>query len=231
MNPLEVGPPLPRAFAHNDNAQVSPLRAALALGFTAIEADVWLIDGELRVGHAREETDPGRTLGTVYLDPLAALLAEHGHVYDDRPLLLLIDVKTDARSTYLAVHAELAARPALLEHAVRVVISGNVDVAVMAAQPGRIATADAHVDRFWRIPSPVVGMVSSKWGPTLGWLPTLPLRRLALRTWVRGLSTLGRESRFWGTDATVWPLLADSPIDWIVADDLQALHDLLRARA
>lgn len=39
--------PLPRAHAHNDYEHARPLLDALDHGFTSVEADVWLVDGEL----------------------------------------------------------------------------------------------------------------------------------------------------------------------------------------
>src|SRR5690242_5509037 len=43
--------PLTRAHAHNDYEHTRPLLDALDQGFCSVEADVWLIDGELRVAH------------------------------------------------------------------------------------------------------------------------------------------------------------------------------------
>ncbi|NVJ48512.1 MAG: hypothetical protein HWE07_15355, partial [Cytophagia bacterium] len=43
--------PLPRAHAHNDYEHERPLFDALENGFTSVEADVYLIDGELYVYH------------------------------------------------------------------------------------------------------------------------------------------------------------------------------------
>lgn len=40
----------PQAHAHNDYRHEQPLREALACGFTSVEADVHLVDGELYLG-------------------------------------------------------------------------------------------------------------------------------------------------------------------------------------
>src|SRR5918996_24410 len=63
--------PLERAHAHNDYEHERPLLDALDHGFTSVEADIYLVDGELRVGHDPEDLRPGRTLQSLYLDPLA----------------------------------------------------------------------------------------------------------------------------------------------------------------
>ena len=43
--------PLERAHAHNDYEHDRPLLDALDQGFTSVEADVWLVDGQLYLGH------------------------------------------------------------------------------------------------------------------------------------------------------------------------------------
>jgi len=47
--------PLARAHAHNDYLHPRPLLDALDAGFTSIETDVWLVDGDLLVAHDRRE--------------------------------------------------------------------------------------------------------------------------------------------------------------------------------
>ena len=70
--------PLSHAHAHNDYRHDRPLIDALHHGFTSIEADVHLVDGSLLVAHDRSETEPGRTLQRLYLDPLADWIDAHG---------------------------------------------------------------------------------------------------------------------------------------------------------
>jgi hypothetical protein len=47
----EEAVPLERAHAHNDYEHERPLHDALGHGFKSVEADVWLVDGELVVSH------------------------------------------------------------------------------------------------------------------------------------------------------------------------------------
>jgi hypothetical protein len=54
--------PLVRAHAHNDYEHARPLFDALDRGFCSVEADVYLIDGELLVAHDRKDVKAGRTL-------------------------------------------------------------------------------------------------------------------------------------------------------------------------
>jgi len=64
--------PLSRAHAHNDYEHARPLSDALDHGFCSVEADIWLVGDELLIGHDRKDLKAGRTLETLYLDPLRA---------------------------------------------------------------------------------------------------------------------------------------------------------------
>jgi hypothetical protein len=106
-----LGEPHAAAHAHNDYEHDRPLLDALEHGFTSVEADVWLVDGELRVAHDLVDARAGVTLESLYLDPLDKLVRQQGHsVYPgwDGSLQLLIDIKSDGETTYAAVEKELA---------------------------------------------------------------------------------------------------------------------------
>ena len=107
--------PLPRAHAHNDYEHERPLLDALDEGFTSVEADVYLVEGELLVAHNPGDVKPERTLERLYLDPLQERVARHdGSVYaEPAPFLLLIDFKSEAESTYQALAARLDKYPKL----------------------------------------------------------------------------------------------------------------------
>jgi len=102
-------PPLTRAHAHNDYEHTRPLLDALDHGFCSVEADVYLVDEKLLVAHDLKDTKPGRTLEALYLDPLRARVEKNGgRVFRSAPtLLLLIDVKSDATNTYVALRTVL----------------------------------------------------------------------------------------------------------------------------
>ena len=108
---VALGQPLAAAHAHNDYEHDRPLLDALEHGFTSVEADVWLVDGELLVAHDLEDAKPGVTLKSLYLDPLDELVRNHGHsVYPhwDGSLQLLIDIKSEGEATYAAIEQELS---------------------------------------------------------------------------------------------------------------------------
>src|SRR4051794_37229130 len=83
--------PLKNAHAHNDYLHRRPLFDALDQGFNSVEADVFLVDGKLLVGHSILELKPGRTLESLYLDPLRdRVRANGGKVYRDSPVFWLL---------------------------------------------------------------------------------------------------------------------------------------------
>ena len=143
--------PLIRAHAHNDYHHPRPLLDALDHGFCSVEADIFLVDGQLLVGHFPIELKPARTLQALYLDPLQCRVRDNGErVYRaGPPFTLMIDVKTDAGRTYAVLATVLAGYADMLtsvrdgvveQRAVNVIISGNraehAVAALRSATPG-----------------------------------------------------------------------------------------------
>ncbi|MCY2994623.1 MAG: hypothetical protein NTY19_43195 [Planctomycetota bacterium] len=84
-----VAQPLIRAHAHNDYQHSRPLLDALDHGFCSVEADIFLVDGQLLVGHTALELKPQRTLQALYLDPLRHRVQDNGgRVYRDGPQIV-----------------------------------------------------------------------------------------------------------------------------------------------
>jgi len=97
--------------SHNDYWRDVPLLEAISFGVASVEADVWLVNGTLFIGHEVAALTPNRTFTSVYVEPLLGLLnmqnpkteftvnqtAPNG-VFDTAgslPLHLLVDIKTD----------------------------------------------------------------------------------------------------------------------------------------
>ncbi|MCJ1300285.1 Altered inheritance of mitochondria protein 6 [Hypocenomyce scalaris] len=103
--------PIP-CHSHNDYWRLVPVYSALSAGCISIEADVWLFDEELYVGHSTSSLTRDRTLKSLYIDPLLDILSKQNPstdfrsndtttapngVFDTDPsqsLTLLIDFKT-----------------------------------------------------------------------------------------------------------------------------------------
>src|SRR5213595_176008 len=83
--------PLTRVHAHNDYEHKRPLLDALDHGFCSVEADIFLVDGQLLVAHNRGGVRPERTLQALYLDPLRARVKQNGgRVYPNGPEVTLL---------------------------------------------------------------------------------------------------------------------------------------------
>ena len=98
------------AFSHNDYERPRPLLDALSFNFNCVEADLWLIDGELYVSHDSVAPDPDITFEKLYLLPLTERIKENnGKVYkdSDRPFYLMVDCKTDGEEMYPVLKKKL----------------------------------------------------------------------------------------------------------------------------
>lgn len=110
---------IPKAVhSHNDYWRPVPVFSALSIGAVSIEADVWLVNGTLYIGHEQSALTPNRTFESLYIEPLLSVLHAQnpessfvtGHtrngVFDTasgQTLYLFVDVKTDGPSTFPSV--------------------------------------------------------------------------------------------------------------------------------
>jgi glycerophosphoryl diester phosphodiesterase len=239
--------PLTQAHAHNDYEHSRPLLDALDQGFCSVEADIHLVDGALLVAHDREQARPDRTLQALYLDPLRARArANGGRIHaGGPPVTLLIDLKTEAETTWARLRDVLAAYPDLLTrftptstrtNAVTVILSGNRPWDTLAAEPERLAALDGRLPDLDRNPPPsphLVPLVSHSWRPTFQWNGTGPMpadEKARLEGYVRRAHQQGRRIRFWGAadGPAVWKAHADAGVDYINTDRLAELAAFLR---
>ncbi|MFE8910589.1 phosphatidylinositol-specific phospholipase C/glycerophosphodiester phosphodiesterase family protein [Streptomyces globisporus] len=246
--------PLRHAHAHNDYLHPRPLHDALAHGFTSVEADIFLVDGELLVAHEPATLDPTRTLASLYLDPLAALVrAGHGsvHPHHRAPLQLLVDIKADGVAAYRELDRQLRRHQRMFtryQHgrvvpgAVTAVISGDRAArAPMEAQRTRLAFYDGRLDDLGApAPASFAPLVSANWTQSFSWLGAGPFPRAErdrLRALVATAHREGRRVRFWATPdvagperEAVWSELLAAGVDHLNTDDLAGLESFLRAR-
>ncbi|MEX0601163.1 MAG: phosphatidylinositol-specific phospholipase C/glycerophosphodiester phosphodiesterase family protein, partial [Rhodothermales bacterium] len=190
---------LHRAHAHNDYEHDRPLLDALDRGFGSIEVDVFLVDGALLVAHDLEDVRADRTLRSLYLDPLRERVQAHdGSVYGEgTPVLLLVDVKSEAEPTYEALRSVLREYAGMLtrferssaagsgetadggrateetiEGAVTVVISGNRARSMMRAEDVRLAAYDGRMEDLEQhadVPPSFIPLVSIPWYGISSW--------------------------------------------------------------
>ncbi|OKJ97749.1 phosphatidylinositol-specific phospholipase C/glycerophosphodiester phosphodiesterase family protein [Amycolatopsis sp. CB00013] len=250
--------PLPQAHSHNDYEHTRPLQDALDQGFTSVEADIYLVDGQLLVAHDLADTRPDRTLESLYLEPLRKrVLANHGvGVYRQRAeFQLLIDVKGDANSTYAALEKRLYdprysflfslyAFGHVKKRAVTAVISGGRPKDVMLGQKFRLAFCDGRIkdqnDLGIGSDPRVTPLVSDSWTGLFTWTGEGPFpaeERAKLHDLVERAHAAGQRVRFWATpDAAgpgrdaLWKELVAAGVDHLNTDDLPGLANFLRSR-
>jgi glycerophosphoryl diester phosphodiesterase len=238
--------PLENAHAHNDYWHDRPLRDALDHGFTSVEADIFLVDGKLLVGHDEKELKPQRTLESLYLEPLSKRLGTNGgRVYrDGRRFILLVDIKSSAEETYKRLQEALSKHDKMLtawdgkqvrQGAVTVVISGNRPKLDIAAEH-HFAGVDGRLsDLASNVPAHIMPMISDNWTSHFAWdgegrIPES--ERAKLREIVSKAHSAGRLVRFWATpeNETIWLELRAAGVDLIGTDSLDRLATFLRSR-
>ena len=138
--------------SHNDYWRRVPLYSAVQAGCASVEADVWLYDKELYVGHTESSLTAKRTLRNLYIEPLLNLINRHNPetpfhpngkslraVFDTDPSqtpVLLIDFKNSSAELYIELLKQLSPLrenkyltyfngTAIVEHPIRIVASGN----------------------------------------------------------------------------------------------------------
>lgn len=238
--------PLRQAHSHNDYEHARPLLDALDQGFCSVEADIYLVDGQLLVAHERSQVKPERTLQKLYLDPLRERIqANHGRVHPGEPHFhLLIDLKTEAEPIYLRLREVLAEYRDLLTvftpdrtetNAITVVLSGNRPFKLMESEPRRLAALDGRMSDLGTNPNPhLVPLVSDNWRTHFTWngegpIPADQLEKL--RALVTQAHAQHRRIRFWAAAdrPEMWKVHAEAGVDLINTDRLKELAEFLRA--
>ncbi len=247
---LSVSVPLAQAHSHNDYEHSRPLLDALEEGFCSVEADVWLVNGELLVAHDLKDAKPGRTLQSLYLDPLQAREQRNGgRVFRGGPTVtLLVDVKSEATNSYIVLRDVLQRYEMMLTrfstertetNAVTVIISGNRARGLMVSEATRLAAYDGRlVDLESKDTPQFIPLISDNWTLHFKWRgrktdgPLPDLERAKLRKIVAQAHEQGRRMRFWATADTpeMWAELHAAGADLINTDNLPGLGEFLRTK-
>lgn len=243
--------PLVRAHAHNDYEHSRPLFDALEHGFTSVEADVWLVDGELLVAHDKDKVRADRTLKSLYLDPLMDKVQENdGAVYKnyEHEFILWIDIKSEDEATYRAIDEQLREYNRMLTKfvpsgvkpgAITVYISGNRPRTFMENQTVRYAAYDGRMsDLGSGASSEFIPVISDNWTKHFTWLGVGPMpqaEREKLNSIVLTAHANDQKVRFWATPdlssparEALWKELLKAGVDFTNTDDLAGLEEFLK---
>jgi hypothetical protein len=244
---------LPRAHAHNDYRHARPLRDALDHGFRSVEADIFLVDSELRVGHDRHELKAGHRRQKLYLEPPRQRVSDGVLSPQQATFYLWIDVKADGEKVYNELRRVLPRYGAMLSsfdngklqrRTVTVVLSG----ALAGSRSGQMVQARGDAVRYAFIDGRLTDLESS--APALNsplvfisdsyrlhfkWHSAgqMPLdERSRLHDMVVKAHAQGLWFHLWATPDTpeMWGELLDAGADLINTDDLPGLRRLLLER-
>jgi hypothetical protein len=238
--------PLKQAHAHNDYVHDRPLLDALDHGFTSVEADIFLVDGQLLVAHSKREIKPDRTLEKLYLEPLRERVkAGGGSVYPGGGRFhLLIDLKSAGEPTYHALAKVLAEYSDIVSavrdgkpepKAVDISISGDRPIEVISGEKLRYAGIDGRLgDLDSTVPAHLMPLVSDNWFSHFKWRGRDEMsaaERQKLHEAVNKAHAAGRKIRFWATpdNETTWRELQAAGVDMINTDNLAGLEAFLRS--
>jgi hypothetical protein len=236
--------PLTRAHAHNDYEHRRPLLDALDQGFCSVEADIFLVDGELRVAHSRAGIRPGRTLQSLYLDPLRARIEKNGgQVYPgNRQFVLLVDIKEDGARVYGELRRVFEGYASILTRfddekitpgAITVYLSGDRPFDLVAADHSRYCALDGRIaDLDKNPPVALYPLISESWSDVFRWngkgkFPETD--RAKLLEIVNRTHAQGRQLRFWATPDRPegWKVLYEAGVDWLNTDRLPEMQQFL----
>ncbi|HET9504151.1 MAG TPA: hypothetical protein VFO93_11450 [Hymenobacter sp.] len=240
--------PLNQGHSHNDYWRPHPLYDALQLGFKSVEADVFLIDTTLQVGHERAALRRANTLQSLYLDPLRKIQQTQSFYTQPTELWLFVDFKNDGPATYTRLRQVLARYRDLLSTprhprpaGVRVILTGGYPRAEVLADPEALVFLDGQLADLGAAQSARICTVNGDWATYFKWngLGAMPAAEAAhLRAWNDEAQRTGQKIRFWNTPAAtpaqrraVWAALLHYPAVLVGADELAELKQVIDDQA
>jgi alkaline phosphatase len=226
------------AHSHNDYVNPIPFYTAYAAGFGSIEADIFLINDSLFVGHVLADVKEKRTLEKLYLQPIDSCIKQHhGWVYPSKTasLQLLIDVKLEAVSTLKKLIDILQKYPAIIQcTSLKIVITGNrPSPALFVTYPGYIwfdgiLSQEYPVDALTKIV-----LFSDNLQDYVHWNGSnpLPINDFnKLRNVIENSHRLQKPVRFWNAPDSplAWNQFKQLGVDFINTDHIQQLAQFLQ---
>lgn len=214
--------------SHNDYEQVTPFTAAWKAGFGSIEADIWLHNGRLLVAHTYESLSPARTLENLYLQPLLKVARAN------RPVQMMIDIKTDSIATLDSLVALLQRYPVLQQSGISWVISGNRPlVSRYNTYPAWILFDGQLSKTYPEEVLPKIAMISGPLSDYTSWTGKGVLtvqEKSRLQQLIQQVHSLHKPIRFWGAPDVVnaWYQFMHLGIDYINTDHIEGASSFMQ---
>ncbi|KAI3584205.1 hypothetical protein IWW34DRAFT_863179 [Fusarium oxysporum f. sp. albedinis] len=181
-----------RCHSHNDYLRNVPLLEAISAGCPSVEADVWNEDDDLYVAHRHFQLEANHTLESLYINPLIGIFDRQRDTFScgrempchspstvneplaglfesdpDRPLVVLIDFKTDGNATWEKLQRQLEPlrRRNLLTHFNgTAIVPGPVVIVGTGNTPfDKITANNTYRDVFYDAPLDLLADTSQIW--------------------------------------------------------------------
>ena len=195
------------------------------------------------VTHDDKQLDEKPTLQKLYLDPLSSIIKKNeGSVFakNETQLVLMVDLKSEKVSTYLALKEIFANYLEIIEWynngekirgPVQVLLTGGPPIELIKKEENRFFYVDGSVDQ-WSMDYPVSLMprASTNYRSFFKWYgkEKMPAdEEIKLKELISEAHKAGRKVRFWGCPnrIEVWEKLMDAGADWINVDDLKGFNE------
>ncbi|WP_295890783.1 hypothetical protein [uncultured Vibrio sp.] len=245
-----------RTHSHNDYHLENPFYGALNLGFGSFEADVFWHESfsEVLIAHDKWETALEWSFDEMYIQPIVEHVRANGNFYDnwDYSVVLLVDVKTEALSTWLAVEEVLSQYPDVFtvyndgdvkQKPVTAIISGNRPIEEMRAASVRYSFVDGRIEDIGvEIDATLMPLISNNFSyfnqEEFGYFFGKGEWPDSAKDELKRVTDIAHEHhqkiRFWATPEGVdhmnnhiWSELVEANVDFINTDHQQALHNWL----
>ena len=218
--------------SHNDYAQRVPFYQAYAQQVSSIEADVFLHDGQLLVGHDVEDLRADMTFEALYVEPIVTLFARNGgrdFRDSDQTLQLMVELKSETDPTLRAVAALLGRWPEVFDPevnpaAVRVAVTGRVPAPEAFDRYPRFLGFDGAWDADYT-PEQLerIALISTNFRDFSQWNgkgTIIPDEKERLEQVIDRAHEQGKPVRFWNAPegTTVYYTFYDMGIDYINTD-------------
>lgn len=242
--------PLTQAHAHNDYQHPQPLLDALNHGFTSIEVDVFLMNGELYVYHNRPIfPNPKRTLTKLYLEPLLARYKVTGGQFfkdSNQSISLMIDIKNRKNQTYEVLKKTIEPFQEMLTSwenneactkSVNIILSGKRPIRKVIAETQRWVQLDGRICDLGKHYHPeLMPLVSGHYDEVCdaSWLfrKCHQVKLKNIGNIAKKVAAEGKKLRIWKTpeNTKTWNALLNKGVDIINSDSLQLLSNFLIER-
>jgi len=231
--------------SHNDYNQEQPFFNACDHGMVSIEADIFLRKGQLLAGHNAEDLTAGRTLKSLYLNPIRKRITENPKNFS--PIILLVDIKDRGEATYQKLKETLKeysgilseySKGRIIKRQVTIILSGDRPVKTLRTEKKRYAFIDGRMTKNdIHDTASLMPLISDDWNSFFNWqgkgnIPADEFEKL--KSLVEQCHKNHKMIRLWGypnnskARQKYWQILKAAKVDLIGCDCPECLEKFLK---